>query len=79
MHSAGGRGVLVFHYVPLADAVANSIATTASKLVITDPSVGRVTVAGTFPVNDVAAFARVAKEVFGLNVARRNNEILISR
>jgi transmembrane sensor len=73
------RGVLIFHYVPLADAVATFNRYNREQLVITDPSVGRVTVLGTFPVNDVAAFARVAKEVFGLNVARRNNDILISR
>lgn len=73
------RGVLIFHYVPLADAVATFNRYNREQIVITDPSIGRVTVLGTFPVNDVSAFARVAKEVFGLNVARRNNDILISR
>lgn len=73
------RGVLIFHYVPLAEAVATFNRYNREQLVITDPSLGRVTVLGTFPVNDVAAFARVAKEVFGLNVVKRQNEMLISR
>src|SRR6185312_1615567 len=65
------RGVLIFHYVTLAEAVATFNRYNHEQLVITDPSIGRMTVLGTFPVNDVAAFARVAKNVFGLNVSRR--------
>lgn len=73
------RGVLIFHYVTLAEAVATFNRYNHEQLVITDPSIGRMTVLGTFPVNDVAAFARVAKNVFGLNVSRRESDILISR
>ncbi len=73
------RGVLIFHYVSLADAVATFNRYNREQLVIADPSVGRVTVLGTFPVNDVSAFARVAKEVFGLSVVKHGDDILISR
>lgn len=73
------RGVLIFHYIPLSEVAATFNRYNKEKLVITDPSVGQVTVLGTFPINDVAAFARVAKEAFGLNITHRKNEILISR
>lgn len=73
------RGVLIFHYVPLAEVVATFNRYNTKQIVITDPSVGRVSVLGTFPINDVAAFARVAKEAFGLTVTNRDNEIRISR
>ena len=73
------RGVLIFHYIPLADAVATFNRYNRQQIVIADAEIGKVTVLGTFPVNDVSAFARVAKEVFGLRVGKRGEDIVISR
>ena len=47
--------------------------------IILDPSVARLTIGGTFPENDVSALIDTAKQVFGLNVQRRGDQIVISR
>jgi transmembrane sensor len=73
------RGVLVFRYTPLADAAAEFNRYNRQKLVVADPVVARLTIYGTFPVNDVMAFARVARTALGLRVENHGNEIVILR
>jgi transmembrane sensor len=73
------RGVLVFDGTTLADAVSEINRYNHEKVVILDPSVARLTIGGTFPENDVSALIDTAKQVFGLNVQRRGDQIVISR
>ena len=73
------RGVLVFHQTTLKDAVAEFNRYNRKKLVIADSKAAALTIGATFPIHDVEAFARVAKNVFGLHVDNQGSEIVISR
>jgi len=73
------RGVLTFHHERLADAATEFNRYNAQKLTVVDPSVGRLQIGGTFPISSVKEFAESAKEILGLNIIRRGNEIIITR
>jgi transmembrane sensor len=73
------RGVLVFKHTRLADAAAEFNRYNTVKLVIADPAAGNRIIGATFPINDVERFARVARDVLGLQVSYRNKEIVIGR
>jgi transmembrane sensor len=73
------RGLLVFKYAPLSEAVAELNRYNSEKLVIAAPSVGERTIYGTIPTHGVGAFVRVAREVLGLRVEKRGAEFVISR
>lgn len=73
------RGVITFDHATLADAAAEFNRYNTTKIVITDPVVGSITIDGTFPTNDVAAFAEAARDTFKLHARQTNGEIVISR
>ncbi len=73
------HGVLVFHRTPLAEVATQYNRYNMQKIDISDPSIAQRTVTATLPTNDLAAFARIAKDFFGLHVTERGNEIVISR
>lgn len=73
------RGVLVFRYTPLVEAAAEFNRYNHQKLVVADPAVASMTIYGTFPVSDVTAFARVARNALGLRVENHGDEIVILR
>lgn len=73
------RGVLVFDKTPLADAAREFNRYNRLKLVIADPAAAGITIDGTFPADNVEAFTDVAQHILALHVARRGNDILISR
>jgi transmembrane sensor len=73
------QGVLVFNYMTLADAAAEFNRYNREKIVIADPAVARMTIAGTFPTNGIRLFGAAAQRVFGLSVVHRGDEIVISR
>jgi transmembrane sensor len=73
------RGVLVFHRTKLADVVAEYNRYNVQKLGIADPALAQRTITATLPSNDVEAFARIANDFFGLHIARRGNDFVISR
>jgi transmembrane sensor len=73
------RGVLVFKHTRLADAAAEFNRYNRVKLVIADPQAGDRVIGATFPINDVERFAWVARDVLGLKVVDRGNEIVIGR
>jgi transmembrane sensor len=73
------RGVLIFEHTSLADAMAQFNRYNAAQLVIADSDTAKLTVDGTFPLTGVSQFASAAKTIFGLHVARRGNEIVITR
>ena len=72
------RGVLVFRHTALAEAAAELNRYNHTKIVIGDPEAARLTMTGAFPANDIAAFAVTAREVFGLHVDNRGDEIVIT-
>lgn len=73
------KGVLTFQHTTLAAAVAEFNRYNERKIVIADIQVGRLTINGTFPSNDVEPFVEVAKAVFGLNAKKRDDEIVLAR
>lgn len=72
------RGVLVFHQTTLASAAAEFNRYNRKKLVIADARAATLVIGATFPTDDIEAFARTAKNVFGLRIEDRGNEIVIS-
>jgi transmembrane sensor len=73
------HGVLVFDNAALADVAAEFNRYNHQKIVIADQAAGRRTINGAFQANDLEAMTNIAREVFGLRVVQRNDEILISR
>lgn len=71
------RGVLVFHNTRLADAVAEFNRYNETKLVVSGPKTAELTINGTFRTNGFEQFARVTRDVFGLRVERRAEEIVL--
>jgi transmembrane sensor len=73
------KGMLVFDNMTLADAAAEFNRYNEQKLLIADPAVANLTIVGKFRTNDVAAFARIIRNVLGLKVAARGEDFVISR
>lgn len=73
------RGVVVFSHITLAHAATEFNRYNATKIVIADAEAGDHVIGATLPAHDVDAFADVAREIFGLHIRKRENEIVISR
>jgi transmembrane sensor len=73
------HGVLVFDNTTLANAASELNRYNREQIIVSDPSVARLTIGGTFPDNDVQAVINVAHQVFGLKVERNGDEISIHR
>ncbi len=73
------RGVVVFDNTSLGDAVSELNRYNRKKLIVADSSVARMTIVGTFPVNDIALVLEAAKDVYGLHVRDDRDEAVISR
>ncbi len=73
------RGVLIFNQTSLSEAAAEINRYNRKKLVIADPVTGRLKIGGTFPKNNVDAITAAARELFGLHVEDRGNEIVVTR
>ncbi len=73
------RGVLVFYQRPLAQAAEELNRYNSQKVVIATPDIGRLAVTGTLSAGDPEQFVRMARNLFGLHVERKNEEIVISR
>jgi len=73
------RGVVVFDNTSLSDAVSELNRYNRKKLIVADSSVARMTIVGTFPVNDIALVLDAAKDVYGLHVRDDRDEAVISR
>lgn len=73
------QGVLIFHYTPLSEAVAELNRYNRERVVVADKSIETRTIYGTVPTNGVQAFVRVARDVLGLHVEEQNGEILIRK
>lgn len=73
------HGVLIFHETSLADAAAEFNRYNRKQLIVPDPVIAKLTVDGTFPSTRVETFARLARDVLGLRVESRGNQIVIAR
>lgn len=77
--AAWQRGVLVFENATLADAARELNRYNTQKLVIADAKVAKLKFDATIPTNGIQTFARVAQQVFGLKIERRDGEVIVSR
>jgi transmembrane sensor len=73
------RGMLVFFHTPLVQAANELNRYNRRQIVIADRDASRLTMNGSFPATDIAAFAEAAREVFGLHVEDRGDNVVISR
>ena len=73
------RGVLIFNQTPLSEAAGEINRYNRKKLVIADSAVGRLKIGGIFPKNNVNAITAAVRELFGLRVEDRGDEIVVSR
>lgn len=73
------RGILMFQHTTLAHAVAEFNRYNEQKIVIDQDRIGRLTINGSFPANDVGPFIEVAKAVFGLRAKKRNEDVVLTR
>lgn len=71
------HGVLVFKHTTLAAAVTEFNRYNRQQLIVADPAAAALTIDGTFPVNDVGDFAKLAQAVLGLDVENHGDEIVI--
>lgn len=73
------KGMLVFDNMTLADAAAEFNRYNDQKLLIADPAVAKLTIVGKFRTDDVAAFARIIRNVLGLKIEAKGDDFVISR
>jgi transmembrane sensor len=73
------HGVLVFDHTTLADAAAEFNRYNSKKLIVAGSVASRLTIDGTFPTGNAAAFIDIVQDVFGLRVESRSDETVISR
>ena len=73
------RGMLIFKHTTLAEAADTFNRYNHRKLVIGDPVAANLTINGTFRINDVDAFTRLIREVFGLRVKNADGTIMVSK
>jgi transmembrane sensor len=72
-------GLLVFNHTTLAEAARQFNRYNRKQLLVTDPSIARSEIFGTFHANNIALFARVAEETFGLHVKDQGDSIVLAR
>jgi transmembrane sensor len=73
------RGMIEFKRATLAEAARQFNRYNHTKIIIEDPQVAALTIHGTFPENDVWAFADAAKAYFNLHAERHGDTIVITR
>jgi transmembrane sensor len=73
------HGSLIFFHTSLADAAKEINRYNEQKVVVADGDAARLKINGTFPVNDVRLFGRVAHVVLGVNVENKDGDVVISR
>lgn len=73
------NGMLQFHNTPLASAVAEFNRYNETRIVLEDPRAGTETINGMLPINDLAEFAHVAKNLFGLRAENHGDEVVLTR
>ncbi len=72
-------GKLFLDNATLAEAAAEFNRYNIRKLVITDPKIAKLTIAGTFQTTNLEAFANVAKDIFKLRLNQQGDQIILTR
>lgn len=73
------RGVLVFHDLTLAQAAAEFNRYNTRQIVIDDPTIAELTIAGSFRANNVEAFARLLEKGYPIRVLSSADQVLLER
>jgi transmembrane sensor len=73
------RGVLIFQHATLVDVAKEYNRYNNRKIVVADAKARSRVISVTLPTNDVAGFARMARNFLGLHVEENDSEIVISR
>lgn len=73
------QGMLAFHNTSLTEAAAEFNRYNQTKIVLDDSKAGTETINGTLPINDLAEFAHVARNLFGLRTENHGDEIVLTR
>ena len=73
------RGVLVFRYTPLAEAVTEFNRYNETKIVVADAAAAKLKIYGTFRATHVEDFTSLAQMVLGLHIKSDGNQIVITR
>jgi transmembrane sensor len=71
------QGVLVFHDLTLAQAAAEFNRYNTRQIVVDDPAIAELTVAGSFQANNVEAFARLLEKGYPIRVRSSGNQVLL--
>lgn len=71
--------MLVFDHATLAEVANEYNRYNRIKLVVTGADAQRLTISGTLPATDLAAFTRLATKFFNLHLEQREGEIVVSR
>jgi transmembrane sensor len=71
------NGILVFHELTLADAVAEFNRYNTRKIIIDDPGVAALRVAGNFRANNVDAFVRLLERGYPLRVEEHDDQLIL--
>jgi len=73
------RGVVTFDQTTIADAIAEFNRYNKHKLVVGDSKAARITIGGTFDVNNVETFIDIARQDFGLHAVTQGDETVLSK
>jgi len=71
------QGVLIFHDLTLAQAAAEFNRYNTRQIVIDDPAIAELTVAGSFQANNVEAFARLLEKGYPIRVQSSGSQVLL--
>jgi transmembrane sensor len=77
-HLSWRQGMLVFHQMTLADACAEFNRYNTRQIVIDDPAIGTLRVAGNFRANNVDAFVRLLERGYPLHAEERADRIVLT-
>jgi transmembrane sensor len=73
------QGVLVFHQITLAEASAEFNRYNTRKIVIEDPGIASMQVAGSFRANNVEAFVRLLERGYPLRAEERGDQLVLTQ
>lgn len=73
------HGVIVFDHTTLAEVASEFNRYNHKKLIVTDPKVAKLTIGGTFQTTNTQQLTQLARDIFGLTIEDRGQEVVISR
>lgn len=73
------KGLIIFNHAPLAETTRDFNRYNDRKLVIADPAVAAIRIDGAFKTGNIAGFARLMRDAYGLRVEEEGRQIKISQ